>query len=93
MSKEFTRKLALFVNSGDIEPRPLMDWADSMPGYVRLSEYTEVTFVPLPDNIRVEAQLNLLNEQEQALRNRFQEKLNEIEFARGKLLALTNQVA
>lgn len=59
--------------------------------WVRMSEYVEVVFTPLPPEAIVEGQLKQLDAAEQELRNRFQEKLNELADARAKLLSLTHE--
>jgi sugar-specific transcriptional regulator TrmB len=62
-------------------------------GWVRLTEYTEVEFVPLPPAEVVDKQLKQLDDAEQKLRENFQQKLNELAEERGKLRALTNESA
>jgi len=60
-------------------------------GYVRISEFVDVTFPPLPVDVVVESQLTALASAEQELRNQFQTKLDQIQSERAKLLALTHE--
>lgn len=60
-------------------------------GWVRLSEYIEVEFPPLPAAVVVEGQLKQIDTAEQELREKFQQKLNELAEARAKLLSLTHE--
>jgi hypothetical protein len=62
-------------------------------GWVRVSEYIEVTFPPLPPAVVVESQLKQIDAAEAELRTRFQEKLNELANERAKLLSLTHESA
>lgn len=59
-------------------------------GWVRLTEYAEVEFVPLPTSTVVEGQLKQLDVAEQELRNQFEKKLHELANERAKLLALSH---
>lgn len=59
--------------------------------WVQLTEYAEVTLIPLPVNQVVEGQLKQIDTAEKLLRERFQEHLNELTEARSKLLSLTHQ--
>lgn len=61
-------------------------------GWVRVSEYAEVEFNPLPPAVVVEGQLKQIDAAEQELREKFQKKLNELAEARAKLLSLTHEV-
>lgn len=60
-------------------------------GWVRISEYVEVDFQPLPADVVVEGQLKQIDAAEQELREKFQQKLNELTEARAKLQALTHE--
>jgi hypothetical protein len=60
-------------------------------GWVRISEYAEVEFTSLPPAVVVEGQLKQLDAAEQELREKFQQKLNELAEARAKLLSLSHQ--
>ena len=66
---------------------------DYAPGYVRISEWIEVTFPPLPKEVVVQEHLKVLDTVEAELRDKFQEKLNQIDGERQKLLSLTHEVA
>lgn len=59
--------------------------------YVRLSEWTEVTFAPRPPEEYVHEQLSGLDRAEAELRQKFADKLAEVDEQRAKLLALTHQ--
>jgi hypothetical protein len=61
---------------------------ERIEGYVRLTEYAEVEFVPLRSEDVIQKQLNALAGAEKELRNQFQEALNRIEHERSNLLAL-----
>lgn len=58
-------------------------------GYVRISEFAEVEFVPLKDDSIVEKQLAVLDKAESELRTKFQAALNGIEQQRQELRAIT----
>lgn len=60
-------------------------------GWVRVSEYVEVEFTPLPASVVVEGQLKQIDAAEQELREKFQQKLNELAEARARLLSLTHE--
>lgn len=60
-------------------------------GWVRISEYVEVEFPPLPPAIVVEGQLKQIDAAEQELREKFQQKLNELVEARARLLSLSHE--
>lgn len=62
-------------------------------GWVRVSEYVEVTFPPLPPAVVVESQLKQIDAAEAELRLKFQEKLNQLADERAKLLSLTHEVS
>ena len=62
-------------------------------GYIRVSEYMDARFVPLPDDVTVPAELERLDKAEAELRDKFQAALNQITTARNNLLALTQQVS
>lgn len=61
------------------------------PGYVRLTEYTEVEFTPLHTDEIVQKQLDALDKAESELRNKFQAALSKIETQREELRAITYQ--
>ncbi len=60
-------------------------------GWGRLTEYIEVEFAPLSVDVVLGEQLKQLDAVEAELRNRFQEKLNELCSERAKLLSLTHE--
>lgn len=60
-------------------------------GWARLTEYTEVEFVPLPASAVVEGQIMQLDAAERELRNQFETKLNELTNERAKLLSLGHE--
>lgn len=61
--------------------------------WVRLTEYLDVTFIPLPSDEVVAKQLRQLDDAEKELRLQFQGKMNELVDARSKLLSLTHEVS
>ncbi|HLA60936.1 MAG TPA: hypothetical protein VK626_01700 [Nitrospiraceae bacterium] len=63
------------------------------PGYLRISEWIDVTFPPLSKEVVVQEHLRVLDTVEAELRNKFQEKLNQIEGERAKLLSLSHEVS
>ena len=87
----FTHKIAVYVDKHCADGRILADWADGFPEYTRVSEFLTVELVPLPPKEVIGKQLDALGAEEKALRNKFQEHLNDIEHRRGKLLALTHK--
>lgn len=60
-----------------------------MGGYVRMTEYVEVTFPALQDEAIATKMLTALELQESKIRNEFQQKLDGIAELRRNLLALT----
>jgi hypothetical protein len=93
------RKVALFQRVGsdswfsvwyaDVEQSD-DDADESQPdGYVRISQYVVVEFPPLEGDVVVEKQLQQLDRAEQEARVELQQKLNQINDVRQKLLALT----
>ncbi|MEQ1580880.1 MAG: hypothetical protein ABL964_09835 [Steroidobacteraceae bacterium] len=72
--------------------RPLEDIFDGFESYVRVSEYLEVEFKMLPPSETVAMELDMLDKTEAALREKFQEKLDQIETSRANLRALTHTV-
>lgn len=62
-------------------------------GWVRLTEFAEIEFTPLPPTEVVDKQLKQLDEAEAELRNKFQEKLNELANERAKLLSIGHEAA
>lgn len=72
--------------------RPMEDLFDRIDGYVRISEYVDVEFPMLPPSVTVALELDQLDKAEVKLREKFQEKLDEIETSRANLRALTHTV-
>lgn len=69
------------------------DGSDPLPeSYVRVSEYLDIDFPPLPPEQIVPAQIAALDNAEAELRRQFEIKLHEIAEQRAKLRALTHQV-
>ena len=64
---------------------------ESACGYVRLTEFIDVNFVPLQSGEVVEKQVAALDVAETELRNKFQAALNKIEQRREELRAITYQ--
>lgn len=71
---------------------PFSEYRDNDPEYTRVSEIIEVEFTPLTPEVIVPAQLKVLDAAEAELRNKFNEKLSELNTRRANLLALTHQV-
>lgn len=61
--------------------------------YVRVSDYVEVDFVPLPRDQQVQARLRALDAQEVEVRANAAQKLKDLADARAKLLSLTHETA
>lgn len=59
--------------------------------YVRVSEYVEITFPKLQDEIVLDEYIAALDRSERAIRLEFQKKLDEIAGQRASLLALTHK--
>lgn len=88
-------KVAVFR---DVEPGPLFGYEsikdeslESLSCYVRTSEYVEVTFEPVKEEIVVDHYLAALDRAEQKARLELQKKLDEIAGQRAQLLALTHK--
>ena len=67
-----------------------LDWMEESKDWVRISEIVEVEIPLLKETELIKYRLAVLDNQETELRNRFQDKLNNIEYERGKLLSLTH---
>lgn len=87
-------KLALYSLCGSTYHQPLeaFSWREGDKDYLRLSEFVEVEFTLLAPEVVVPLQLERLGAMEAELRNKFNEKLSEINTERANLLALTHQV-
>lgn len=86
-------KLPLFKSTSGLVSAYDPDLGQAMVdacGYTRISEDTEVDFPMLPVEVVVERQLMQLDNVEKELRNKFQQKLNELSEARAKLRSLTH---
>jgi hypothetical protein len=68
------------------------DYRERSENYIRTTEIAEVTLEPLAPEIVVPALIAQIDNAEAELRNRFNEKLSELNAARANLLALTHQV-
>lgn len=86
-------KLAVFRN---IEPGGCLDGYETIDGenfenathYVRISEYVEVEFQKLKDELVIDKYINALDRAETQIRLDFQKKLDEISGQRASLMAL-----
>jgi hypothetical protein len=93
-----TVKLAVFRN---IEPGGCLDGYETIDGenferasgYVRTSEYVEITFQKLKDELVIDKYIEALDRSERQIRLDFQKKLDEIAGQRASLLALTHKPA
>jgi len=86
-------KIALYKNNGGGESVLRFDeiWARDLH-YVQVSEALDIEFPRLPPEVTVPAELAVIDAAEAELRNKFNEKLAEINTRRANLLALTQQV-
>lgn len=88
-------KLALFR---DIDAGPMNGYEtinekhlEGSDSYVRISEYAEITFQQLKDEIVIDSYIAALDRSERAIRLEFQRKLDDIAGQRANLLALTHK--
>lgn len=86
------QKMALFR---DIGPGPLNGYESPMgehmegsSSYVRISEYVEIVFPQLKDEIVIDKYIAALDRSEREIRLEFQKKLDDIANQRANLLAL-----
>jgi hypothetical protein len=92
-------KIAQFKTVGSVELISVLSQEDierfpyiyAPTKYVRISEWTDVTFVPRNREEHAREQLEALSAAETELRSKFAQKLHEIENERSKLLSLTYQ--
>lgn len=66
---------------------------EKMDNYVRISEYVEVEFPQLQDEIVIDKYIEALDRSERSIRLEFQRKLDELAGQRANLLALTHKPA
>lgn len=93
-----TIKVAVFRN---IEPGGCLDGFETIDtenfekatGYVRISEYVEIEFPKLKDDLVIDKYIDALDRSERQVRLDFQKKLDEIAAQRANLLALTHKPA
>ena len=69
------------------------DYQESYQDLTRMSEIVEVEFKPLPPEVTVPAELARIDAAEAELRNKFNEKLSELNTRRANLQAITHQVS
>jgi hypothetical protein len=69
----------------------MKDWMENSDNYVRITDYLEVEFKPLPASVLVGKQLAAIDQEEARIRNEFQSKLDELNNMRGELRALTHK--
>lgn len=85
-------KLAIFKNIGESSFTCVqIPVFDTMPNYVRLTEYVEVEFPPLQDHTVIQKHLEALDRVETAVTQRYFEKLAEIKQQKEELRAITYQ--
>lgn len=84
-------KVALFKSTeySWATPIPSEETLENCETYVRVSEYAEVDFPPLSNDIVIQQQLDALDRTEQQLRLKFQERLDTINNQRAELQSLT----
>jgi hypothetical protein len=82
--------LALFKNIGEA---PFICVSESMfesiPGYVRLTEYVEVEFPPLQDHAVIQKHLEALDRAEEAITKRYFNTLADLKQQKEELRAIT----
>ena len=88
MINEFTRRIALFKSTqyGGINEGP--EYMEAMSGYVRVSEYVEITFPPRQKEEAIAEELDQLDKAANEIRVKAQDALIKIEERRQSLLAL-----
>ena len=64
---------------------------ETISGYIRVSEYVEVTFPPLNDAAVVTKHIEALDRAAEAITARYEEKMGEIKRQKAELAALTYQ--
>lgn len=86
-------KVALFKTVGKYSSE--MIWpesmGDSLPGYVRLSEFVDVAFPPLPQDIQNAEEITQLDAAATKIRTEMGAKLHAIEARKAGLLCITDQ--
>jgi len=99
MSRDMVGKKVKVAVFKDIDPNSVISGYESIFSEehekyttdVRISEYIEVEFSPLKDEIVVDKYIDALDRSERKLRLDFQKKLDEIATQRSNLLALTHK--
>lgn len=87
-------KLAQYKSeSGYIHFFEADEFMSESTSYTRMSEIVEVEFKPLPPEVTVPAELARIDAAEAELRNKFNEKLSELNTRRANLQAITHQVS
>lgn len=84
-------KIALYKAYGSEQIYEASDPREESESYIRLTEIMEVEFPRLPPEITVPQELASIDSAEAELRNKFNEKLSELNIRRANLLALTHQ--
>ena len=92
MSETKTKKIALFRSVGDYDFETLgEEYMDENEGYVRISEFVDMTFTLKPASAYIGKQIEVLNKMKSELRVQTAEKLASIDERLGKLTAITDQ--
>lgn len=84
-------KVAIYKAFGQEAPWEADEYRERSDAYVRLSEIAEVDFQLLPPEVTVPRELAALDRAEVELRDKFNEKLAELNMQRANLRALTHQ--
>lgn len=84
-------RLALFQSTqySSCGPQPCGDYMENSKDYARVSEYVDIEFPPLSDEVAIKHQLDALDRTEKELRNQFQQHLEGIKSRRAELQSLT----
>jgi hypothetical protein len=89
------QKMALFrdIGPGPMNgyESPMGDHMENSSSYVRISEYVEITFPQLQDEIVIDKYIAALDRSEREIRLEFQKKLDDIANQRSNLFALTHK--
>lgn len=85
-------KIALYKAYGSEQIYEASAWHEESESYIRLTEIVDVELPRLPPEITVPQELASIDSAKAELRNKFNEKLSELNIRRANLLALTHQV-
>lgn len=90
MSEKITERLAAFkAKYGTIAITS--NWADNNTGYVRISEYVDVEFPPLPKEDVLKNQIACIDKQIDAIKAESIKEINDLQQKKQELLALEHK--